>query len=172
MAQHEQNLPLHGTLPTVGLAAQAPAAVAGARRLRLVVAEDDADLRRFLVSSLTSAGHEVAEAHHGLDLLDLLMVGEANGSAGVGFDVVVTDQHMPGLTGLGVIEALHRLNYPAPTVLMSAFVDDDLLARATALGVAVLSKPFDISLLFSAVERARETPASVLSTPNTLTQVP
>jgi signal transduction histidine kinase/ActR/RegA family two-component response regulator len=71
------------------------------------------------------------------------------------FDVIVTDYNMPGLSGLDVIRAVHRIRPDMPTVLTSGFVSDDLRAQARSLGVgAVLEKQNTLDGLASAIQHA------------------
>lgn len=52
-----------------------------------------------------------------------------------GFDAVVTDFNMPGLSGLDVVEELLRLRADLPVVVTSGYISDALLAEAARLGV-------------------------------------
>jgi PAS domain S-box-containing protein len=52
-----------------------------------------------------------------------------------GFDAVVTDFNMPGLSGLDVVEALLRLRADLPVVITSGYISDALRAEAARLGV-------------------------------------
>lgn len=59
----------------------------------------------------------------------------------LGVDVLVTDQMMPGMTGLELIGQLRARGFRGSTVLCSAFVDDGLVRAARDVGVDVcLSK--------------------------------
>ena len=58
------------------------------------------------------------------------------------FDLVLSDEAMPGMTGSELVAALRRLRPQVPVVLMSGYVSPALTARARELGVAeVLAKP-------------------------------
>ena len=124
------------------------------RSRRILLAEDDALLRRMLATALGDDGFEVLEAGDGLELLEQLeaLLGAEGGSHDL---MVVADVHMPGLTGLDVLAILSCAVASTPVVLITAFADHELRAEAAELGaVAVLDKPFDLDQLRSVILRA------------------
>ncbi len=115
-------------------------------RGRLLLAEDDLEMRRLLATRLRRLGFEVVEVADGWQLLELAMAGATDGSPSVG--LVISDVRMPGLTGLEVLARLRRSAYPAPVILVTAFGDRATHAEATRLGAAaVLDKPFELDEL-------------------------
>ena len=61
---------------------------------------------------------------------------------------IVSDIHMPGLDGLGLLEVLRRDGRKPPIIFMTAYPQSAVVARALAGGaIAVLSKPFDAACL-------------------------
>jgi CheY-like chemotaxis protein len=59
------------------------------------------------------------------------------------FDAVVTDERMPGLTGISLAKAIRGTRADIPIILVSGYLGGDLVARAHAAGAAaVLGKPF------------------------------
>lgn len=106
-------------------------------------------MRRLLVRLLTKADYRVTAHGNGLELLEGVEAMRARGALP---DVIVSDLRMPGASGLDLLEKLEVLEVAVPVILVSAFCDEETLARATLLGAAcVLSKPFDMDLLRSAV---------------------
>ena len=72
-----------------------------------------------------------------------------------GFDLVISDLTMPGLSGLDLARQMLALRPGLPVILASGYVDDDTLARAHALGVReVLLKPVMPNHLAEAVRAA------------------
>jgi CheY-like chemotaxis protein len=120
----------------------APRAVSLGRRPRVLIAEDDDEMRRLLAKVLVADGYAIVECRDGADLFSRLepsVVGRATWD----FDVIVSDVIMPGPTGLEILEDLHECRGFPPVVLITAFGDAGIHARAKKAGaVAVLDKPF------------------------------
>jgi CheY-like chemotaxis protein len=131
--------------------------VAATRRVRrILVAEDDPDLRRLLASVLRRSGYMVVEAADGTEILDR-MESTVWGTRPEAISAIVSDINMPGLTGLDVLAALRCAQWDTPVILISAFGDDDTRKEAAWLGAtAVLDKPLRVDELKAAIERAIE----------------
>ena len=110
---------------------------------RLLLAEDDFELRELLACVLRADGHEVVEACDGNQLWALL--DRENGAEGQApFALVVSDVRMPGLTAFDVLTRLQRTLDETPVILITAFGDQTTHLRALRLGASrVLDKPFD-----------------------------
>lgn len=120
-------------------------------RLRVLLAEDDDELRKLLTWSLHRAGLTVTECADGMDLLNhlegYLFLEEASG-----FDLIVSDIRMPGITGIEILEGLHAHENCPPVILITAFGDEETHAQAHLLGAAaIFDKPFDIVDLLAKV---------------------
>jgi CheY-like chemotaxis protein len=125
------------------------------------VAEDDPAFRGYLRDALTAQGYEVVEAKHGVELLDHLnFASQDNDDDCLGnFDVVVTDYHLPGLTGLEVLEGLAAAGSAGRVVVISAFADEATVKWAISIGAsAMLAKPFQLDELLEAIEKASKNP--------------
>lgn len=101
--------------------------------MRILLAEDDRELRELMARSLRRAGHEVETVADG----DALW---ARGCEAV-HDLLVTDHHMPGRTGLQALRDLRAAGWDTPALIVSSFVDE--LARLPE-AVQVLAKPVDL----------------------------
>ena len=113
--------------------------------MRVLVIEDNGDLRDLVRLALESAGHQVLTAKQGLEGLACL-----NGHP---VDLVVTDLFMPEMDGIEVIAALRRQFPGVKIVAMSGRPGVDYLAVAKELGAArILRKPFVMDDLLQAVE--------------------
>lgn len=112
---------------------------------RVLLAEDDRELRRLLAAELRKEGYIVEEAGSGFDLLELLGDLALRNKA---FDLIITDIRMRGLTGLSIVEGLRSGITPGtsgtPVILMTAFGDEDTHAEAKRLGATMFDKPFDL----------------------------
>jgi two-component system, chemotaxis family, CheB/CheR fusion protein len=65
---------------------------------------------------------------------------------------LIVDQHMPGVSGLDVINNLHREGVQIPTILISGRLDFATRRRAARLGVReLLDKPLAVGRLIQAV---------------------
>jgi len=101
------------------------------RPLRILVVDDD-----FLVAMNTSAmledlGHEVIEVHSGPLALEELKTD--------GFDLMITDQAMPQMTGIQLINAAHQTNPKLPVILATGYAE---LPPGADTSIPRLSKPF------------------------------
>lgn len=73
---------------------------------------------------------------------------------------LVLDQHLPGMTGLELVEALDQSGAPLPTILVTGKGDNTIKARAQAAGVlAYLNKPVTenrlLPLIYAALGKPR-----------------
>lgn len=114
---------------------------------RVLVAEDDEEMRRLLAQALCWKGAEVLEAADGLDLWRRFSAERHNG-----LDVVVTDVRMPGMSGLDALKAIRDVDEDMPVIVITAFGDYQTHHRARALGAVVIDKPFDVDALVSSIE--------------------
>jgi len=102
---------------------------------RVLLADDDAAMRRLLKTVLEREGFVIREATDGLETLELLDSGEV--------DLVILDQDMPNLTGLGVLEEMRaRVALSQVPVIMLTARTDDTELEALELGAQdFLTKP-------------------------------
>lgn len=139
------------SLASAERSAPAPRHVAVSRPL-VLLAEDDPAFRRLLQEALEEQGLEVLPTTDVGSLLDLL------GSVALGLlpmpDLLLTDQRLPGGLGLEVLAELRRSGWDLPCVLITAFGDPALHARAEALGVISLDKPLDVDTLAAGLRAA------------------
>jgi CheY-like chemotaxis protein len=119
-----------------------------ARMSRILLAEDDDEMRAWLASALRGEGYAVEEAENGMDLLAKL-ARSLLGLPDCGpVDVVVSDIRMPGFSGLEVLAALRNTDHAVPVILITAFGDEETHELAGRLGAnAVIDKPFDVGEL-------------------------
>ncbi len=122
--------------------AQMPAAPRGAR---LLLAEDEEQVRASLARALGRAGHAVVAVPDGQAALDLLRAGER-------VDLVLSDVAMPRLGGRELAAALAR-EFPAlPIVLMSGYAELDGASGPESEVASFVAKPFDVSRLLHIVD--------------------
>ncbi len=121
---------------------------------RVLLAEDQVEMRSMVSSRLKREGYEVIEALDGDDLLRQLQAALLSGRPP---QAIVSDVRMPGVSGLEVLARVRRADADTPVVLITAFGDADLHSTAERLGAdCVLDKPFDLDelvhVLWSLVE--------------------
>lgn len=115
---------------------------------RILVAEDDLEMRCLIEEALRCDGHDVVAVGSGLKLFDTLRLCVRQGRMP---DLVISDVRMPGMTGLQALARLRAEGWKMPVVLITAFGDDELFDEAAALGGScVFSKPFDLDDLRTA----------------------
>ena len=114
-------------------------------RKRVLLAEDDADIRSLLAWALRDDGYDVVEAEDGAQLLARLDEAGGVGSCDPLPDLIVSDIRMPRVSGLDVLERLQRDGVGVPVVLVTAHGDATTVRQAERLGAAaVLHKPLDL----------------------------
>jgi len=117
------------------------------RDLEIAVIDDDQSFRVALVESLSSLGYGANGYASAEDYIALI--------GGKSFDCVVTDIHMPGMSGLDLMKRLAAGGSTIPVVLITARSDTNLEAKAAAAGAAcLLRKPFEINDLIECIEGA------------------
>jgi DNA-binding response OmpR family regulator len=119
--------------------------------LRILVAEDDLEMRNFLAVSLRRDGYDVVEAKTGVELISLLVDATLDSTA-VPYDLVISDQRMPGFLGLEVLAGPQDDDWPPPYIMITAFGSKEFETLAYGAGAAaVFNKPFDMDDLKSAI---------------------
>lgn len=114
---------------------------------RILVVEDEPLIRQLLTTALGVRGHTVETCGNGEEALGRLPKGS--------YDVLLTDYRMPKMTGLQLIEAVRGGKGKIATILMSSNTLEELALTARDLeGIQFLRKPFGISELYAAVQRA------------------
>jgi CheY-like chemotaxis protein len=103
--------------------------------MRVIIVDDDATFCRFVAEVLEDEGIEVEWTTEGAESW-------RRWSAGA-FDLVISDVYMPTMLGTELISRLRESDPGARAILVSAFADQALIDTSRALGVALLSKPFD-----------------------------
>jgi len=137
--EHEEELGREATSTRL-----APDRLVGGRRPRIMLAEDDAEMRTLLVDSLARDGYEVIAAENGLQMIEEIRMLLFRGDP-MPVDLIVSDERMPGMPGLEFLSILREAEWPTPFILITGFGDEGTHERALQMGAsAVFDKPFDI----------------------------
>ncbi|MDF1762491.1 MAG: sigma-54 dependent transcriptional regulator [Oleibacter sp.] len=108
--------------------------------MRLLVVEDDAQLREAIVDTLMLKGHEVLEAPNGIEAQAILNHQTV--------DVVLSDINMPGMDGLQLLDHVRQTHPWLPVLLMTAYGDVGQAVQAMQRGANdYLMKPFQLAEL-------------------------
>jgi two-component system, chemotaxis family, chemotaxis protein CheY len=117
----------------------------------ILAIDDSASMRQILAATLTAAGYEVTLAVDGNEGLENALA--------VSFDLVLTDQHMPGKTGLELITALRgNPAYQAtPILVLTTESGESFKAAARDAGATGwIEKPLDPDMLTELVAALAE----------------
>jgi CheY-like chemotaxis protein len=115
---------------------------------RILIADDDGNLRSCVAEFLAALPIrlEILHAESGLEALAVLRR--------VPFHLALLDMHMPGHTGLEVLEAIRRETLDVPCIVISGEASEAVRQHALVIGAyAVLRKPLEPRLLRDEVRR-------------------
>jgi len=116
---------------------------APAARARVLVVDDDDDVRAFLIASLEGLGHEVVAAENGEEGLARLRERRP--------DLALIDYAMPNMHGAEVARAAREIAPDLPIVFVTGYAESEQLEAALGSEVPVLRKPFTLAELAAAV---------------------
>ena len=115
-----------------------------ARRLKILVVDDDDLVLMNTCAMLEDLGHAVLEAHSGVQALQIL-------KREPGIDLLVTDQAMPNMTGLQLVAAAQGLEPALAVILATGYAE---LPPGADPSLGRLAKPFTQGELALAVDQA------------------
>ena len=131
-----------GTSGVQALKNAAPAAPRG--KLKVLAVDDDRLVLFNTTAMLEELGHEVVEAGSGEEALTLLEKS--------GFDLLITDQAMPRMTGLQLLDVVRERWPGLPVILATGYAE---IPGGTQVSVPKLGKPFTERELGQALAAAR-----------------
>ena len=113
------------------------------------IIDDDEDFREALQGLMTSMGFTVEAFSSALDFLERTNISDTS--------CLITDVHMPRMTGIELHRRLIDSGYLIPTILITAYPDESVRIRAMADGIiGYLTKPCDADELLRCVSTALE----------------
>lgn len=116
---------------------------------RVLIVDDDETLGRALARQLTRCGYEVSVHHHGSTALEAVQSG--------GFEAVVSDIEMPGLTGIELLRRVRNHDRDLPVILITGAPAIETAADAVEHGAfRYLIKPLDLGEFSRTVRRASQ----------------
>ncbi len=116
---------------------------------RLLIVEDDPQMRRILSDMLSEEGYKVSSVGSGKEAIEKVK--------GNGFDVVVADIVMPGMDGMGVLKEVKKLEPQIHVIMITAFATIENAVEAMKNGASdYIAKPFKIAEVEVAIKRVLE----------------
>ncbi len=115
---------------------------------KILVVDDEEDVRNLIARTLSRAGYEVEVASDGESALELLQKNH--------YHVLFTDLKMPGMSGIDLIEEAQKIHADLQTLVLTAFASQETAIDAVNLRCAgYLQKPLtDINDVVTAVNNA------------------
>jgi two-component system alkaline phosphatase synthesis response regulator PhoP len=113
---------------------------------RILVADDEAAMRRLIACTLAGSGYHVDAVEDGADAWEALQVKH--------YDLLITDNHMPKLSGVELIEKLHATSKVLPVIMVTGTLPQEEFTRNPKLQpAATLLKPYTIAELLETVKK-------------------
>ncbi len=118
-----------------------------AKNGRILIVDDDPEMRALLLDVLRTEGFDVGEAKDGTEAVLALRARS--------FDLILMDKNMPGPSGLDLLPGFRRVCPQSPIIMMTAFGDVPSYMEAIEKGaVEFLFKPFRMEELKAAIAKA------------------
>jgi PAS domain S-box-containing protein len=119
----------------------------GGPSLNILVVDDHAEVRMATVGLLEDLGHSVVQAQSGAEALDLARKAERP------IDLLLSDYAMPQLSGTDLVRLIREDRPGLPALLITGYADADEISDRPQ-DVLILSKPFSLPALSSAIKQA------------------
>jgi len=114
---------------------------------KILIVDDDPQLRQSFEKLLTTEGHTVQTAATGEAAVKLVQTNPP--------DLVIMDIRMPGMSGLEAFRTIHDLEPKVPVIIMTAFGTTETAIEATKLGAFdYVLKPFEIPEALTLISQA------------------
>jgi two-component system, cell cycle sensor histidine kinase and response regulator CckA len=116
---------------------------------KVLLVEDDEQVRGFIRMLLTTNGYQVLEARNGAEGLEIAEAEAAN------IDLLLSDMLLPELSGFDLAQKALERNPELKVLFMTGYVEGDIVQRGISeLGASFLDKPFQPATLLSRVHDA------------------
>ena len=120
---------------------------------RILIVDDDPDVHRLLAAALQAPNRHIDSAADGLEGLARVQAAP--------YDLVLTDVTMPGLSGLELLERIHKIRPHTRVVVMTvASTPEDIIRALREQAFTYLTKPFTIPAVSHMVDTALESTPS------------
>jgi two-component system, NtrC family, response regulator AtoC len=113
----------------------------------ILAVDDEPHMRRLLEISLRQAGYRALSAGNGREALEIIQQQQ--------IDLVVSDLHMPGMSGLQLLEAIRKQYERLPFIMVTAQGEIKTAVEAMKLGASdYILRPFELETLEIAIQKA------------------
>ncbi len=124
---------------------------------KLLLADDERDLRSFLQTELQNAGYRVTAVANGAEAVIA--------AVDTPHDLYLLDMMMPGMNGIQTIQVLRKVTPKVPIIGLTGYTGQGYMAQASAYHVTCLSKPVEVEDLLKEIKVTLETATRVSSAP-------
>ncbi len=112
--------------------------------LKVLVVDDEPNIRDLLSASLRFAGHQVATAANGTDALSMITETKP--------DIVLLDVMLPDISGFGVTKKIRAMGIEVPILFLTARDDtEDKITGLTVGGDDYVTKPFSLDEIMARI---------------------
>lgn len=120
--------------------------------MNILICEDDVHMRDMISEMFESVGHKVETSSDGEEALRKILAGSKS------FDLLITDNNMPRLSGMELVEMVRRLGFQMKVIMASGFATPlDPKIQKRLLPDRILVKPFKMDDLLKTVDQLCET---------------
>jgi DNA-binding NtrC family response regulator len=117
--------------------------------MKILLADDDKNLRKVLMNELSLEGYDMTEADTGTKAIEVIRQEE--------YDVILLDLNMPGMGGMDVLKKIASLQAPVEVIILTAHATVTTAVEAMKLGAYdFVTKPFKLEELKAVMEKAFE----------------
>jgi DNA-binding NtrC family response regulator len=122
-------------------------------RHRILVVEDERDLRQLTAEVLIDAGYQVDVAENGAAAWSTLQLSK--------YDLLIADQFMPWLSAVKLLKKIHAARMPLPVIMATGFLPTgEIMLHTWLQPVKTLLKPYSFEKLLSLVKNILQTTVS------------
>ena len=115
--------------------------------MSIAIVDDDEAVREAMESLVLSLGHSVSTFGSAEEFLNSEQISRTS--------CLITDLHMPGLSGLDLQDRLIATGHRFPIIFITGYPDEEVRAQAMKAGaIAFLSKPFNADHLIGYLDKA------------------
>ena len=118
-------------------------------KFKILITDDDMDLRELLTEAVKNWGYEVSVAKEGDEALRKLRMER--------FDIVITDLMMPGMDGLALLQKIKELDKEILVIIITGYATIETAVKAIETGAYdYITKPFRLDELMIVIKNACE----------------